>query len=150
MKKRPRQGAEKSKERLRTARIPATHKVIASLGAAFLLVCSVYLNLGCSIACGGMPGETEYRQVAQKMSGANTMAVAEHSRLSVDKQIDLHLYVKNCRSDPRIEPLLALNGVSKIAAIVHRIKTEPRLGQKVDLALDLSKIDSECKCVGLV
>lgn len=115
---------------------------------AMLFTCLGIVSFsGCWGECRNKPGSTEYEEIVSTISVTNTDAVRRFSEFSVDQQITIALFARDCPDDPRIEPFLILNGEKKIPVIVDRIKKEEKLWDKGELVLVLISINTECRCI---
>jgi hypothetical protein len=102
---------------------------------------------GCSSECWTKPGSSEYKHLVQSISVSNTVAVRNFANFSIDKQITIFLFARDCPDDSRIRPMLILDGQKKIGRIVERIKTEKKIWDKEELVGVLIAINGDCKCI---
>lgn len=114
--------------------------------ALILWLLLVPFTTGCS-DCLWKPGAKEYREIAGLISSNNTDAGRRFSELTVDQQVTVLLYARNCRDDPRIRDFFLVDGETKISGLLERIKTENDLRDKVDLLHTLIGINTRCKCI---
>lgn len=114
------------------------------------VVFTVFLLIGfpgCVSECHNKPGAKEYEEIVGSIVTSNTIAIKKFSEFSVNEQITIFLYARNCPDDPRIRGFFILDGEKKIPTIVERIKTEPKLWDKAELVSILIPINTQCKCI---
>lgn len=104
------------------------------------------LGSGCG-HCYFAPGAKEFREVVNSISSSNASAMSRFSDLSYEKQIDVFFYARRCRNDPRVEPMLTLDGGKKLDAIISRIKIEKDARDKQALVTVLMRINRDCLCI---
>lgn len=101
----------------------------------------------CYDQCWKKPGAREYKALTKIDEPSNVQLIRSFADYSIDKQIDIFLYAKDCPNDPRFEPILSRGGVKIVPTIVGRIETEEKVWDKGHLVSVLTRINAECKCI---
>jgi len=96
--------------------------------------------------CSYETGAKEYKEFVETPSNNLDEMYQQFSRYSVEQQIDIYLYARNCPDNPQIQKFLVKDGENKIPAIVERIKKE-RIRDKYFLMTILLDINRNCGCI---
>lgn len=113
----------------------------------FLFGFFVFLLPSCFSECRRRAGSKEYRELATSITASNAAAIERFNSFTVDKQITVFLYARDCADDPRIRPMLIRNGEKRIPAVIERIETEQKIWDKGELVGILIAINNECRCI---